>query len=224
MKKRVSRPVGLTVFLAIHLFVFIRSFAQNVTAERHFDGLYLGANAGSQNLFGGSFVDGTDVLAQESRFVAELFTGFRKQFLKGRLLAGLEVQIGFTDGDLMHYDPDKSLKINYRNSFQSGYGLTLGAVLLKDKNLLAYIYAFETERKFDVTIREGAATYRQKDEQGMLKYGLGLEARVWRGLHARATLGRLRVDFGDLKTNINVEDKWDVTLGVVYQFKINIKK
>lgn len=107
--------------LTISLFHFaVCSFAQNGTAVRHFDGLYLGANAGSQNLFGGSFVDGTDVLAQESRFVAELFTGFRKQFLKGRLLAGAEVQIGFTDGDLLHQDPDKSLRINYKNSFQSG--------------------------------------------------------------------------------------------------------
>lgn len=206
------------LLLTISLFHFaVCSFAQNSPAARHFDGIYLGANAGSQNLFGGSFVDGTDVLAQESRFVAELFTGFRKQFLKGRLLAGAEVQIGFTDGDLLHHDPDKSLKINYKNSFQNGYGLTLGAVLLKNKNLLAYTYAFETKRKFDVTIREGAATYKQKDEQGMLKYGLGVEAKIWRGLHARATLGRLRVDFGDLKTNIDVEDKWDMTLGVVYQ-------
>lgn len=199
-------------------------FTQTETFSRHFDGLHLGANAGSQNIFGGSFVDGVDVLAQESRFVAELFTGFRKQFFKGRMMAGAEVQIGFTDGDLTHYDADKPLTINYENNFQSGYGLTLGAVFFKKKTLLAYAYAFETARKFDVTIRDGFSTYRQKDEQGMLKYGLGLEAKIWRGLHTRITLGRLRVDFGDQITNIEVDDKWDFTIGVLYQFQLKFKR
>jgi len=209
------------IFLAFCL-CFCKSFctAQNGKAAHHFDGLYLGANAGSQNLFGGSFVDGVDVLAQESRFVAELFTGFRKQFLKGRLMAGAEVQIGITDGDLRHENPDNSLTINYKNNFQSGYGLTLGGIFLKKKNLLVFVYAFETERKFDVNIQQDGYSFNQKDEQGMLKYGLGLEAKLWRGLHARATAGRLRVDFGDQITNIEVDDKWDLTAGVVWQFRL----
>lgn len=213
------------IFLAI-CFCFCKSFcsAQNGAAERHFDGLYLGANAGSQNLFGGSFVDGVDVLAQESRFVAEVFTGFRKQFLKGRLAGGVEVQIGFTDGNLLHVDPANSLMITYKNNFQYGYGLVLGGVPFKERNLLAFAYAFETERRFDVTITDKYGPYKQKDEQGMLKYGLGLEAIIWRRLHARATVGRLRVDFGDQVTNIEVDDKWDFTVGVVYQFNIKIKR
>ena len=209
-------------FLAVLLVCLTAAYAQST--ERHFDGPYLGANAGSQNLFGGSFVDGVDVLAQESRFVAELFAGFRKQFWKGRLLAGAELQIGFTDGNLEHCDPEKPLTIEYRNHIQSGYGLTLGGVFFKRKTLLAYAYAFETKRKFDVTIRDAIRSYQQKDEQGMLKYGLGLEAQVWRGWHARATVGRLRVDFGDLETNIAVDDKWDITLGIVYQFQIKSGK
>ena len=212
------------LFLTIGIGCPVLSLAQRGVGGRHFDGLYLGANAGSQNLFGGSFVDGVDVLAQESRFVAEVFPGFRKQFLKGRLVAGAEVQIGFTDGDLRHEDPANSLTINYQNSFQSGYGLTLGGVFFKKKNLLAFAYAFETQRKFDVNIRDAFGRYNQKDEQGMLKYGLGLEAKIWRGLHARATAGRLRVDFGDLVTNIEVDDKWDLTAGVTYQFQIKIKR
>lgn len=207
---------------AVVLFCLSTSHAQ--TMDKPFDGLYLGANAGSQNLFGGSFVDGVDVLAQESRFVAELFAGFRKQFWKSRLLAGAEVQIGFTDGALMHHDPSKPLTINYKNSFQNGYGLTLGAAFFKKRNLSAYAYAFETKRKFDVSIRDAFGTYKQKDEQGMLKYGLGLEAKIWRGLHARTTLGRQRVDFGDLETNIDVDDKWDFTAGVAWQFHIKLKQ
>lgn len=208
------------LFLTIGIGCPVFSLAQNGGEARHFDGLYLGANAGSQNLFGGSFVDEVDVLAQESRFVAEVFTGFRKQFLKGRMLAGAEVQLGFTDGDLMHDDPSKSLTINYENNFQSGYGLTAGAVLGKKKNVLAYAYAFETKRKFDVSIQDAFGHFYQKDEQGMLKYGIGVEAHIWKGLNARATLGRLRVDFGDLETNIDVEDKWDLTIGVLYQIHL----
>lgn len=195
-------------------------FAQDEKPQLYFDGLHFGANAGSQNLFGGSFVDGVDVLAQESRFVAELFSGFRKQFLKGRLLAGAELQMGFTDGDLIHEDPTQSLIINYENDFQSGYGLMLGSVFLKEKTLLIYAYAFETERKFDVHIHQGEHSFKQKDEQGMLKYGLGLEAKIWKGLHLRTTAGRLRVDFGDLVTNIEVDDKWDFTVGVLGQFRL----
>ncbi|MEZ4956918.1 MAG: hypothetical protein R2825_25395 [Saprospiraceae bacterium] len=204
------------------LFCQSLAFCQNGLSvpNKYFDGFYLGANAGSQNLFGGSFVDGVDVLAQESRFVAEVLIGFRKQFLKGRMLAGAELQLGFTDGKLMHNDPSKSLTIKYENNFQSGYGLTLGAVFLKNKNLLVYAYAFETERKFDVTIRDAFGFYKQKDEQGMLKYGLGAEAHLWKGLTARVTMGRLRVDFGDLPTNINVEDKWDMTFGFVYHLRL----
>lgn len=189
-------------------------------SPKWFDGFYVGANVGSQNLFGGSLVEGKDILAQESRFVAEAFTGFRKQLLKGRLLIGAELQLGFTDGDLMYDDPSRPLKISYENNFQSGYGLTAGGVLGKRKNVLAYIYAFETERKFDVAIRDAFGSYKQKDEQGMLKYGIGIEGHVWKGLNARAAFGRLRVDFGDLETNINVEDKWDVAVGVVYQFHL----
>jgi hypothetical protein len=199
-------------------------FTQNGAPQRRFDGFYLGANAGSQNLFGGSFVDGVDVLAQDSRFVAELFTGFRKQFLKGRLVAGAELQFGFTDGDLLHQDFANSLTIKYKNNFQNGYGLTLGGVFLKEKSLLAYAYAFETERKFDVSVHQDGGSFKQKDEQGMLRYGLGLETIIWRGLRFRSTLGRLRVDFGNLKTNIRVDDKWDFTAGVVWQFHIKFKR
>lgn len=208
--------------LILPLFCCSVSFAQ--TAEKHFGGFYLGANAGSQNIFGGSLVDGVDVLAQDSRFVAELFSGLRVQFLKSRILAGIEAQIGFTDGNLSHRDDARTLAIHYKNHFQSGYGLTLGGVFRQKKTLLAYAYAFETTRKFDVSIRQGGVSFKQKDEQGMLKYGLGLEAKIRRSLHARATVGRLRVDFGDQKTNIRVDDAWDFTAGVVWQFHLKFKK
>lgn len=205
----------------IFLLVCAPALAQNDTtlrASRYFDGLYLGANVGSQNLFGGSFVDGVDVLAQESRFVAELLAGYRKQIFKGRIMLGAEVRFGFTDGDLKHEDPSKSLTIHYKNDTQSSLGMTLGATLGKRKNWLAFAYCNETTRRFEVSVSSRGESFRQKDEQGMLKYGAGIEIQIWQGLNACATAGRLRVDFGDRVTNIDVEDMWDFTIGITYQF------
>jgi hypothetical protein len=192
--------------------------AQGVRANNSFDGFYLGVNGGFQNLFGGSFVDGVDVLAQESRFVLEFPIGFRKQFFKKRMVVGPEFQFGFTDGALAHSEPAKPLEIRYKNRTQWGLGLALGLAFGKQKDWLAFAYANETKRKFDVTITDKSGPYKQMDEQGMLKYGIGLEARLFRNLNARATFGGLRVDFGDLTTNIAVDDKPDFTLGAVWQF------
>lgn len=215
------KTIALTIF-----FIFCGAFicagqAENAVKagpENLFDGFYFGAAAGSQNIFGGSFVGGADVLAQESRFVTELSAGFRKQFFQGRLLAGVEAHLGFTDGNLMHADPEKQLYITYKNNTQSGIGLTLGTAIGKRKNVALYAYANETKRTFDVSVREHSKAYKQQDKQGMLKYGVGAEVHIWKGLNARLSAGGLRVDFGDLMTNINVEDKLDVMAGVVYQF------
>lgn len=194
------------------------------TSVRFFDGIYLGVAAGAQNIFGGSFVDGVDILAQESRFVLDWAAGFRKQFFRDRLLAGVEFQVGFTDGDLAYAEPAAQRSIRYENSMQSGLGLTLGVALGKRKNVLLFCYGNETKRNFDVTVIDGTQSYRQQDKQGMLKYGLGVETHLWKGLNARATAGRLRVDFGDQVTNIDVEDRMDFMIGFVYQFRIKIKQ
>jgi len=187
-------------------------------SNKFFDGIYGGLGLGSQNIFGGSFVNEMDVLAQESRFVLELSSGYRKQFLKNRLLAGVEFQLGFTNGDLKHTDPTEQLTISYENNTQAGFGLTMGVVLGSKKNYLVFLYGNETTRKFDVTITDSGGSYQQTDEQGMLKYGFGGEVRIYKKLNMRATIGALRVDFGDLVTNIDVEDKLDIMAGVVYQF------
>jgi len=215
----------ILIFAFTHVFSLAGQSGQSATLKaqtndfhKHFDGFYLGAAAGSQNLFGGSFVGGIDVLAQESRFVAEVSAGFRKQLFKAKFLLGLEFQVGFTDGNLMHADPEQQLEITYKNKTQSGIGITTGAALGNRKNILLFGYANETTRKFEVSIKEQGERYQQKDEQGMLKYGLGVEVRLYKGLNARFSCGRLRVDFGDQVTNINVEDKWDIMGGFVYQF------
>ncbi len=209
-----------TCFLLLLVLFSFSIHAQNEDEKvfNNFDGIYIGAMTGVQNLFGGSFVNGIDVLAQESRFVLEFPVGFRKQFLNERLMAGIEFQFGITDGDLKHSDPAEELEITYENSTQWGYGLTLGYVLGAKRNILAFMYGNETKRTFDVSIKEGGLSYKQNDKQGMLKYGFGLEASILSILNIRATAGWLRVDFGDLITNIDVEDKMDYMVGVILQF------
>jgi hypothetical protein len=185
---------------------------------KYFDGLYFGLGAGFQNLFGGSSVNNMDVLAQQSKFVLDLYGGFRKQFLKNRLVVGLEGQLGFTDGDLSHKDNATQLEISYENNSQHGIGGTAGVTLGKEKSHLLLIYVNETTRNFDVTINQYGETYKQQDQQGMLKYGVGYETVLFKRLHLCARIGGLKVDFGDQVTNINVEDKLDYMLSALYQF------
>ncbi len=201
--------------------IFYSSNAQieeNIHSNKTFDGPFIGINVGIQNVFGGSFVNGMDVLAQESRFVSELSFGFRKQFFSCRLVAGLEFHIGLTDGQLSHQDPQNELFINYENSFQNGKGIIIGYSPGKRKNNLLFFYLNETKRKFDVDIRQMEYRFSQTDKQGMLKYGVGFEKQLTDKINLRATVGKLNVDFGELQTNIDVEDKFDFTLGATYNF------
>lgn len=186
--------------------------AQTVEA---YDGLYFGVGAASQNVWGGSFVGGVDVLAEDRRTVLELAGGWRKQF--GWFVAGVEVQLGFLDGDLSHADPADTLTIRYESNRQSGFGLTAGGVLGSKHPTLLFAYAFETTRNFDVLIRTGSRLLRQEDEQGFLRYGIGAETRLTGRLGLRGTIGAYQVDFGDLVTNIDVAGEMEYTLGVVVQ-------
>ena len=185
---------------------------------KHFDGLYTEVNVGSQNVFGGSLVNDMDILAQESKLVTEIGLGYRKQFINNRLMAGLALSLGFLNGNLEHLDQSEPLKINYENSSQLSFGLTTGVLLGKHRRLLVFGYLNETKRKFQVTIDQPPYNFTQQDKQGMLKYGVGLEYQAFKRLHAKASFGSLRVDFGNRQTNIDVEDKYDLMMGVVYQF------
>ena len=186
--------------------------------SKHFTGVYVGAVTGSQNLFGGSNINGTDVLAQSSRWALDFSLGYRKQFFSDRLLAGAEFMWGLTDGKLRHEDPANQLSIRYENNTQWSIGLAAGYVFGQAKRNMAFAYLNETTRQFDVFIVDQYGPFTQQDEQGMLKFGVGLERKLYKGIHARLTLGRLYADFGDRVTNINVNDRWDVMAGLVYQF------
>ena len=96
-----------TLSATIMLAVAAGASAQSMPDEdpRHFSGVYFGGNLGSQNLFGGAFINEIDVLTQDRRTVVALSGGVRGQFFDDRLLAGAEVQYGLTDGNLTYLDP-----------------------------------------------------------------------------------------------------------------------
>jgi len=194
--------------------------AQEITEKDKplFDGFYGGITSGSQNIFGGSNVDGADILAQDSRWVMEFNTGFRKQFFSDRWVVGLEYIVGITNGDLSYHDPAEPLTIQYENNTQWSIGGMTGMAVGSRRKHLPFFYMHETTRKFDVRITDANGTYRQQDEQGMLKFGIGYEMVVFKNLHARISAGAMRVDFGDRVTNIDVEDKYDFMAGVLWQF------
>ncbi len=152
---------------ALFLFVSMAAFSQGTSVSTEekkptkssvpilFDGLYLGVSTGYQNIFGGSFVNGVDVLAQDTRKVWEIPIGYRKQFIKGRYLLGLEYSFGFTDGNLMHTDDINQLEITYENDSQSGFGGIGGITIGRKRSLLIYGYLNETSRnlKFVLLIK-----------------------------------------------------------------------
>jgi len=188
---------------------------QPASATRSFSGPYVGASLATQNIFAGAFLGNRDVLAQDNAIVAEFSFGWRHEF-SNRLVVGAEMQYGRFGGNLRH--SEGPLQIDYDGSDQFGYGITFGRTFGVRRNSLLYAYAFETERDFDVTIRNEFGVFSQNDNQGMVRYGLGAEIVLHKGIHLRGNVGRVAVDFGDLVTNIDVEDKWDASIGLVYQF------
>nr|WP_298929567.1 outer membrane beta-barrel protein [uncultured Allomuricauda sp.] len=211
-------------FLLFFLLTCASLIAQNPDAdtsktEKYFDGFHLGISMGVQNIFGGAFIDNLDVLGQKSGFVTEFSAGYRKQLVNDRLLIGAELQFGITDGNLEQIDTRNQMEIDYKNNSQFGYGVNIGIALGRKKKILLYTYGNVTKRNFDITITETNGTnFTQEDGQGFNRYGLGLEIPVLGNFNVKAIVGRVNVDFGDLETNIDVDDKTDFSLGVVYQF------
>lgn len=211
-------------FLLLFLLTWSSLKAQNPDTDtaknsKYFDGFHLGISVAVQNIFGGAFIDDLDVLGQKSGFVTEFSAGYRKQFVNDRLVIGAELQFGITDGNLEQIDTRNEMTIDYKNNSQFGYGINLGVALGKKKKTLLSTYGIVTKRNFDITISEtSGATFTQKDGQRFLRYGLGLEIPVSGNFNLKANVGRVNVDYGDLETNIDVGDKTDFGLGVVYQF------
>lgn len=227
MKQKITKrslPFSRPTYLLILLFSCSLSIAQTSDGqvpkhEKSFDGPYLGVNVGAQNIFGGALIDELDVLSQKSGFVLEFSSGYRWQFSRNKLVFGAELQYGITDGNLEQTDTRNQMKIDYENNSQFGYGLNFGVALGKKRCVLLTTYAYITRRSFDINIRETTGfAFTQKDVQRFIRYGLVLESPIYKRLHLKASIGRIYVDYGDLETNMDVDDKWDIAIGANYQF------
>lgn len=207
-----SRCGWLFLGLALMLLGTPRAHAQ----PRNFHGLHVGVEYGSQSIIGGSRVDDLDVLAQESRSVMTLSAGVRYEFGMG-LVVGAEATKGFLDGDLAHTEPEDELQIAYENDGQTTLGAIVGFAFGRQKDWLVFGYLSEATREFDVTIQSRGAEFDQRDEQGMLRYGVALERRLFRGLHAQMRVGSGRADF-DHETNFDPDRRLEYAAGVLWQF------
>nr|WP_299485355.1 outer membrane beta-barrel protein [uncultured Allomuricauda sp.] len=217
---KISIFFSTQLYLLLFLFSLTISFGQqSELSNGHFDGPYIGLTFGSQNIFGGAFIDDLDVLGQKSGLVVELSPGYRKQFLNDRLVVGVAFQFGLSDGDLTQTDTRNQMMVDYKNNSQFGYGIQLGVALGQKKGFLLYAFGNDTKRNFDITVTAiNGLSFTQKDGQRFGRYGLGLEVPVYKKININANVGRVSVDYGDLETNIDVDDKTDFNLGITYQF------
>ena len=200
------------------IIVFVTLICSHKLSSQNFNGLYAGVSVGRQNIFGGSYINGVDILSRDTRFAIDLNAGYRIYLVSKRLVFGPEVSFGYTDGNLQYNDPDKILHINYKNDKQWCLGGVLGVALGKNNNCLVFLYLNEVKRKFIVSIRDAKGSYTQRDKQGMLRYGLGVEFPIINRLHTRISIGSGRADFGELITNINVNHRIDINGGLIIQF------
>lgn len=219
LKHLVQKAVVALVFMLSFQSVDAQHTNFEKSSQKHFDGFLIGANLGYQNIFGGSWIDELDVLAQESKWALDVTPGYRKQFLNDRLVVGAELVFGIIDGDLSTIDQRNQLRIDYASNTQMGYGMQFGFTLGKRKRTMVYTYGQVIQRDFDVTITDlEQNVFMQEDGQKFGKYGLGIEMVVHDRLSITASAGRIAVDFGDKPTNIDVEQRIDINLGINIQF------
>jgi hypothetical protein len=186
-------------------------------AEKPFSGLYAGAEAGVLNVIGGSLVNGVDTLAQDTRGALTIVVGGRYQFTN-RLVLGVEFGAGWEDGDLSLDDSTSGARVEYANDTHTRIGGIVGVVLGASRRTLVFGYLNELSRSFDVTITQATGTTTQQDEQGLLRYGGGVEQRIARRLTLRATVGSSRADFGGRTTNITPDTPLEAAVGVLFRF------
>jgi hypothetical protein len=217
--RRRGRPVRRCVARALALVVAsgisISASAQTASgADANFGGLLIGVEIARQNVIAGALIGGVDVLAQESKLVTSIVTGYRHQWGEG-WVAGVEAGLGRIDGDLTRNDPN--LTIRYEHRPQLHFGATAGRVVDLAGPTLVFTYVSEVKREFEVTGTRNGQRIGQSDEQGLLRYGVGVERNVWRGLNVRVTPGSSRADFGGRPTNIDVKRPIDFSLALIYQ-------
>jgi hypothetical protein len=198
---------------SVLLWVLCFGVASTANAQS-FSGPYAGLEFGSQHVIGGSLVDGVDTLQQDTRLVVSAFAGLRLQV--SRFVAGGELGIGRMDGDLILNDAARGVVVDYRNDSQWHWGLHAG--FAAGARTLLFAYVSEVTRDFDVTITRNNSSTAQGDEQGLLRFGGGIEQRLYGPLQLRVTAGSSRADFGDRVTNIDIDRRIELAAGLVIQF------
>ncbi|MCE7996229.1 MAG: hypothetical protein HEP71_29885 [Roseivirga sp.] len=185
--------------------------------SRKFEGLYIGINSGTQSIFSTATINELSVPGQSSRWTAEFLIAHRWQFLNNRIVFGLEVQVGLTDGNLDRtFNGLRQLEIHFSNNSQTGLGYTLGYVAGEKQNLLLYTYLYQTRRNFDISLKDdGRVIQWQRDIQTVLRFGLGLEYNLGKRFSTRLTVGS---QSPDLNNDIDIEEVPELTLGFIYQF------
>jgi hypothetical protein len=185
--------------------------------EQAFSGFYMGVEGGTVNVIAGALVGGVDTLAQDTRGAVALIIGGRYQFAS-RLVLGVEFGVAREDGDLVLDDPLSGARVEYRNNSHTRIGGTAGVVLGSRRFTHVFGYLSELSRSFDVTIIEVNGTNEQQDDQGLLRFGGGIEQRVASRLSVRATLGSSRADFGGRPTNIVPPRPLEMSAGLLFRF------
>lgn len=187
------------------------------TAERY-TGVFVGLDVGIQNLIGGSLVRGVDVLQQASRPVLTLTAGARYEAPFGTVV-GFELGMGLTNGNMQRQEGSPPFNVDYRNRRQRHWNIILGQAFGAVRRTLLYGYLSEVTRTFNVTVNDGPDTFAQRDEQGLLRFGGGIERRVSDLWSFRAGMGSSHADFGGRQTNFTPERRLDASLGAVWQVR-----
>jgi hypothetical protein len=184
---------------------------------RHFEGLHIGLDLGGQSIFATATVNETSIDREELRTVAEFSLGHRWQFINDRVVFGLEVKLGLTDGCFSgSISESPSLAVSFENSSQTSLGYAAGYVVSEKRRLLLFTYLYQVRRNFAISIRENTLLLeKHHDSHTSLRYGLGAEYNLGRRFNSLLTLGSLSTD----TANPTGADKpIEFSLGLIYQF------
>lgn len=201
------------MFLIFNLFMPSQTFAHPRLANQ---GVYTGIGVSSQNVFSGGFLNDVDVLEQESLLVSELLLGW-KMPISSNWFVALEANVGIINDTLSLQEP--GLSITYDNQSHYSFGGHLARYLNQQHTSALLFYANITHRSFDLSISIPDHFFTQKDQQSFLRYGLGYQKAISKNWQWRATIGGNYVSFGELETNINVNDGFDIGLALTYSIQ-----
>ncbi|MEL7120134.1 MAG: outer membrane beta-barrel protein [Bacteroidota bacterium] len=217
-----NRLNTLPIFTGILFFCFSNicnaQFSdKQILNNRNYDGLYIGASIGAQNIFGGAFIDDLDIIAQKSGLALDVSVGIRQQILNDRIVVGAEFLYGFTDGDLQEIDVRNDINIDYLNSQQLGVGINLGYAFGPERNILVSVMLQQARRNFDISfLNLDGESANQDDRQNFDRYGVMVEFPLLNKISLKANVSQVSVDFGDVEVSQDLKNQFDFNVGVIF--------